>query len=283
MSEKTLVVRAPAKINLSLRILGKREDGYHELETVMTRVPDLCDVLTFREAEAFTFDCRAFGVPKDEKNLVVQATLLFAEKSGKACDAAITLDKHIPQGAGMGGGSSDAAATLLAWNQWYDHPLSHDELVEIASKIGSDVPFFLGTETMLCRGRGELLSPMPELAGMSVVIFKPHFAVATADAYRRWADATELPGVSYAAQQAGNVEFYNDLEKPVFRKFCFLAELKSWLVARPEVQVAMMTGSGSAVFAILEPNRSAQDLIALCRERLDPTMWAWHGTIGGHS
>lgn len=283
MSEKTLVMKAPAKINLSLRILGKRQDGYHELETVMARVADLCDVLTFREADVRSFECRAYGVPKDEKNLVVQATLLFAEKTGKDCAAAISLEKHIPQGAGMGGGSSDAAATLMAWNQWYDEPLSPEQLLEIAAKIGSDVPFFLGSSLMQCRGRGEILSPLPALAPLQVVIFKPHFAVATVDAYQRWATAIELPGVSYESQKIGEQEFYNDLEKPVFGKFCFLAELKSWLLARPEVQVALMTGSGSAIFAILHPNRSAQDLIGLCRERLDPTMWAWHGSIGGES
>lgn len=280
MSEKSITVLAPAKLNLSLRVLSKREDGFHEIDTVITRVPELADRIELTTAKKFSFVCDAPGIPCDETNLAVKATKLFEKLSKKKCNATLQLQKVIPHSAGLGGGSSDAAATLLAWNEWHGGILSDEKMLEAAATLGSDVPFFLGSPTARCTGRGEILSPLPDLPRMAVVIFKPSFAVSTPDAYGRWKEAKELPGVSYDAVEFPWGSLINDLEKPVFSKFLFLAELKNWLNSRPEVRAAQMSGSGSAVFAILSDLNLAEALIQQVRDRLDPVIWAWSGEIG---
>jgi 4-diphosphocytidyl-2-C-methyl-D-erythritol kinase len=280
MSEKTTSILAPAKINLSLRVLGKRADGFHEIDTLMTRVDGLCDTLIFTEAKKFSFVCEAPGVPTDASNLVVKAVSAFEKATKKKCKLAIELQKNIPHGAGLGGGSSDAAATLKALNEWHDAPLSEEQLLQIGSSLGSDIPFFFGPGTARCTGRGEILTPVANLPKMHVVILKPSFSVSTPDAYGRWKTSIELPGISYDAQNFPWGPLVNDLEKPVFGKFIFLAELKHWLRSRPEVSGALMTGSGSAMIALVADTAAAELVIQQVHERLDPVIWAWSGEIG---
>lgn len=280
MSEKTVTIHAPAKINLSLRIVGKRSDGYHEVDTLMTRVKGLYDILELKAADHFSFHCTASGVPDDESNLVVKATRIFEKLSKQECIAELHLHKNIPHGAGLGGGSSNAAACLRAWNQWHDNILSERELLSAAASLGSDVPFFLGSDTARCRGRGELLEPAADPRCSPIVIFKPAFAVSTTDAYARFQGACDLPGASYAPVVFPWGEMVNNMEKPVFGKFVFLAELKNFLTSRPEVHTAMMSGSGSAMFALLANAADAESLIQITRDRLDPLLWAWSGEIG---
>ncbi len=282
MSESPLRISSPAKLNLSLRLLGKRDDGFHEIDTLMTPVPGLADELTFETAKAFSFTCDAPDLPVDDTNLVVKATKLFEKLSKKKCKAAVHLTKVIPHGAGLGGGSSNAAATLRAWNTLHNGVLSEEKLHAAAAQLGSDVPFFLGNSTARCTGRGEIITPVATaLPALSIVIFKPAFAVSTVDAYSRTAQPFELAGMDYEPKLFPWGEIVNDLEKPVFGKFIFLGELKKWLMARPEVTVAGMSGSGSAIFAILKKAELGSSLIQQARERLDPTIWAWQGTIGG--
>jgi len=281
MSEKSITVTAPAKINLSLRVIGKRSDGFHEVDTLMTPVPGLFDTLTFTEAETYSLTCDVAGIPTDESNLITKATLLFEKLSKKSCLAHIHLEKRIPHGAGLGGGSSDAAATLRAWNEWHGGPLNDATLHEAAATLGSDVPFFLNATTARATGRGEILTPADAPPRQTIVIFKPSFAVSTPDAYARWKGAVALPGVTYDAVQMPWATLVNDLEKPVFGKFLFLAELKNWLNSRPEVRTALMSGSGSAMFALLSDPSQAEPLIQTVRDRLDPVIWAWYGEIGG--
>jgi 4-diphosphocytidyl-2-C-methyl-D-erythritol kinase len=281
MSEKSITVTAPAKINLSLRVIGKRSDGFHEVDTLMTPVPGLFDTLTFTEAEAYSLTCDVADIPVDEGNLITKATLLFEKLSKKSCLAHIHLEKRIPHGAGLGGGSSDAAATLRAWNEWHGGPLDDATLHEAAATLGSDVPFFLTGTTARATGRGEILTPADAPPRQTIVIFKPSFAVSTPDAYARWKGAVALPGVTYDAVQMPWGTLVNDLEKPVFGKFLFLAELKNWLNSRPEVRTALMSGSGSAMFALLSDPSQAEPLIQTVRDRLDPVIWAWYGEIGG--
>lgn len=276
----SFTLQAPAKLNLSLRVLGMRDDGFHQIDTLMVKLRGLADELEFREAEDFLFACDDPSVPGGEGNLVVKAARAFEAAAGIVCKCSISLRKVIPPAAGLGGGSSDAATTLRAWNELHGKPLDDAALHQAAATIGSDVPFFLNPGTARATGRGEILTPADAPPPLSIVLLKPAFQVSTPDAYARWKDAFTLPGVSYDPITLPWGTLVNDLEKPVFGKFLFLAELKNWLNARPEVSAALMSGSGSAMYAILSDPAAAEGLIQSVRERLDPTIWSWTGEIG---
>jgi 4-diphosphocytidyl-2-C-methyl-D-erythritol kinase len=282
MATAPFSLTAPAKLNLSLRVLGRRDDGFHALDTLMVRLPDLADRLEFSPADTFAFACSDPSVPGDESNLVVKAVRAWEAAAGEACRHRIFLEKHVPHGAGLGGGSSDAAATLHAVNELHGRPLPVERLIALAASLGSDIPFFLMPGAVRCTGRGEILEPVatPPPA-LPVVLLKPSFGVATPDAYKRWKDAEALPGIDYEPQCFPWGELVNDLEKPVFMKHRFLAEVKQWLLERPETAGALMSGSGSTMFAILRDPASADALIAAARAELDPTLWAWTGLTEG--
>lgn len=279
MSEP-LVIDAPAKLNLSLRVVRKREDGFHEIDTLMVRLPGLCDQLSFTPAEADSFTCNDASVPSDDSNLVLKALAAYRAASGWAQPLAIHLEKRVPHGAGLGGGSSDAAATFSALDRLNGGALGTERLMELSATIGSDIPFFLGPPAARATGRGERIEAAPEPPRLPVLLLKPNFGVATPDAYKRWSTSKELPGISYAAQSFPWGELVNDLERPVFEKHLFLAEAKAWLLGRPEVAGALMSGSGSTMFAILKSEEPATALIEAAHAELDPTMWAWQGVIG---
>ncbi len=181
-------------------------------------------------------------------NLVVRAAELFFEKTKTKPAVAITLKKNIPHGAGLGGGSSDAATTLLGLNELLGANLGREELGELAAQIGSDVAFFIYQSAATCRGRGEIVTPTKLKTPLSLLLFKPEFSVPTPWAYSRWKDSRELPDVSYKVQEFNGAQFVNDLERPVFEKFVFLAEMKRWLQRQPEAGAALLSGSGSYCF-----------------------------------
>lgn len=273
-------LQAPAKLNLSLRVLKKRDDGFHEIDTLMVKLPGLADPLAFAKSDTFQFECDAPGIPKDAGNLVVKAVNAYEKALGKECRCSISLQKNIPHGAGLGGGSSDAAATLLGINRLHDFPIDVDGLHEIAASLGSDIPFFLTSGASRCTGRGEIIQPVPCPPALKVLLLKPSFHVATPDAYQRWQGSVEIPGVRYGVQIHQGIHFENSLEKPVFGKHRFLAEMKEWLLDRRETSVAMMSGSGSTVFAVLNEGADAEVLAAAARAELDPGLWHWAGLAG---
>ncbi|MCW1921792.1 4-(cytidine 5'-diphospho)-2-C-methyl-D-erythritol kinase [Luteolibacter arcticus] len=275
-----LTVEAPAKLNLTLRVLRKREDGFHEIDSWMVRLPGLHDSLTLAAAEADAFTCNDPGIPADGSNLVLKALAAYRAATGFVQTLAIHLEKRIPHGAGLGGGSSDAAATLAALDRLHDQPLGTERLMEIAATFGSDIPFFLGPPSARSTGRGEVNVAAEVPPPLPVLLLKPSFGVATPDAYRNCMEAKQLDGVRYDAQVFPWGELVNDLERPVFWKHLFLAEVKSWLLARPEVAGALMSGSGSTVFAVLRDLAMADAVIAAARAELDPTLWAWSGEVG---
>jgi len=272
---KSLTLSAPAKLNLSLRLLGKREDGFHAIDTLMVKLPGLADTLTITEADSFSFECHAPGVPTDETNLVVKAARAFEAALGSPLKVKIALEKKIPHGAGLAGGSSDAATTLLGLNDWHGSPLDLEKLSEIAAMLGSDIPFFLYPGAARCTGRGEIIQQVDSPPPFPVILLKPTFGVSTPDAYKRWKDSAELPKIRYDAQQVDGITLVNDLERPVFQKHRFLAELKQWLLSRREVRAALMSGSGSTVFAILHSVEDADAVIQAALDRMDPTLWSW--------
>ncbi len=271
---------APAKVNLTLKVLGKRGDGFHELESLMAPL-DLGDLLHFEKSGAYSLHCDTPDVPLDENNLVTMAVRVFEKRCGKTCDWKITLEKNVPHGAGLGGGSSDAATTLLALNALEKTGFSESELASMAAGVGSDVPFFIYRQVGVIGGRGERVEPVqvPGLTGTRMLLLKPGFGVSTPDAYKNCLNAQALPGVDYAAQKMPWGEIVNDLEKPVFYKHRFLAEMKVWLRSQPEVGAAMMSGSGSTMMAFLSRPEDAMVLLARARQALDPTLWGEQVTI----
>jgi 4-diphosphocytidyl-2-C-methyl-D-erythritol kinase len=273
-------LEAPAKINLSLRVLARRDDGFHEIDTLMVKLPGLADGIDFAEASEFSFHCDAPDMPAPANNLVVKAVRAYERACGVPCPCAITLHKKIPHGAGLAGGSSDAATTLLGINRLHGFKLGVEALHEVASSLGSDIPFFFATGAARCTGRGEKIQPVAPPPPLHILLLKPSFAVATPDAYQRWQGSTEIPGIRYDPQKIGDTVLFNDLERPVFQKHRFLAELKEWLLQRREINAALMSGSGSTVFAVLTNFDQAEKLTAAARAELDPGLWSWAGVTG---
>lgn len=240
-----LAAEAFAKVNRSLVVLGKRPDGYHELETVFQAV-GLTDRLVFEESDALTLRVDDPSVPAGPENLVLRAARVLAEAAGVRARAAIELEKRIPAGGGLGGGSSDAAVTLLGLNALWGLGLSVERLAELGAAIGSDVPFFLFGGTARGSGRGERIEPLPDLPPRGVVLVMPPFPVATPDVFRSLgaADWDGRPGVA-----GGGVPDRNDLEPAAESLFPQLGAVREALVSVGAEQ-ARLSGSGSTVFGL---------------------------------
>ena len=259
---RSFTLRPPAKINLVLRVGPRRTDGYHEVQTLLQTIA-LSDrlVVTSRRGP-FTFVVRGTAVPGDRTNLVWRAAERLwraLDRSGEPRDAHLTLEKQVPAGAGLGGGSADAAAALVVLNRIWDGRLPVSELARLGTELGADVPFFLMGGTALGVGRGDDLYPVDDVRRLGVIILKPAFGVSTVDAYR-WLDEDGPPrprdggGVGpTAAVDVGwrgrNLVLVNDLEAPVARRYREVAEMVA-ACRREGAWGAGMTGSGSAVFGL---------------------------------
>lgn len=251
-----MILRANCKINLGLDILRRREDGFHDLETVMIPVPEVFDVVEVNrmegcslfEQEGLTVDCNA------ENNLCMKALRLMQRLYGVG-GAHIRLEKRVPFGAGLGGGSSDATAVILALNEIYELGLSEERLIEVAAMIGSDTAFFVRNTPQLCTGRGEKMEPIElPLQGKYLAIAKPAEGVSTKEAYSGVKPA--VPEVRLAEALQRPIEEWqgvvkNDFEPHIFVAHPAIAELKKEMLDAGAVY-ASMSGSGSAVFGIFE-------------------------------
>ncbi len=280
---------SPCKVNLVLNILGKRPDGFHELETLMQPV-NVCDILTFvkQPGTDITLTCSEPSLPVDGTNLVVRAARSFFETCGISDGVRIHLEKRIPLAAGLGGGSGNAANTLLGLNQLFDGPLSPDDLWKIAASLGSDVPFFLQSKPALAVGRGEQVSaldPFPALAGRAIFLIHPGFGISTAWAYQNLARfPTALAGKPGLAAKAASLLsaddmtgaaslFYNSLEAPALEKYPILSIFQEYLKACG-ANVALMSGSGSTTFAIFENLAAAEAVVPEFKARFGAECWA---------
>lgn len=277
----SLTIAAPAKINLWLRILRRRDDGFHELDTRLLAL-DLADELTLRWAGAgeagHLLTCSDPALPVGADNLVLKALAAMEKRTGPLPGLAIHLEKRIPHGAGLGGGSSDAAALLRGVNELAALGFSQEELAGIAAEVGSDVPFFVHGGACDVRGRGEVVEPLPSFAPrLRVLLLKPDFPVSTPWAYRQWLDSREIPGIPYAAQRLPFGEVVNDLERPVFAKYLLLADMKAWLLVRAEIAAALMSGSGSTMFALVREEAETGSLLADVAAEYGPRLWTWLG------
>ena len=234
----------------------------------------LCDEIKIEKNEGgIEFRCDDPSVPIGNDNLAVRAAKSFFVATELEPAVSIELKKKIPHGAGLGGGSSDAALTLLALNDLFEANLPRDALAKLGATVGSDVPFFVFESAAICRGRGELVTPIRLPEKLSLLLLKPAFGVPTEWAYLRWQDSREIPGVPYAVQEFAGQTFVNDLERSVFEKFVFLAQLKMWLLRRPEVGAALMSGSGSTVFAVMRSNADVDLVAARAKSELDAELW----------
>jgi 4-diphosphocytidyl-2-C-methyl-D-erythritol kinase len=276
---QTISLTAPAKINLSLRILGVRPDGFHELETLMVPIT-LADTVEVSHgiSHGITMICNDPELPTGSDNLCVKAAEAFRAATGLDHGIAITLLKRIPHGAGLGGGSSDAAAVLKGLNELFDDPLVDEELHQIAATLGSDIPFFLGNGAIWCRGRGEILETASAIPQRRLLLIKPPFPVPTAWAYKKYAELKESRKLPDQAEKQflGELEIINDLESAVFHKYLLLPVMKSWLREQSGVEASFMTGSGSTMVAVLAQETASEKISMLkkgIRSEFGETMW----------
>lgn len=265
---KSTVENAYAKINISLDVTGKRPDGYHDMLMVMQSVT-LCDelYLTLTDNGVCRAECNLRFVPCDERNLAVRAAKLFFAHCGlESMGVHIAINKRIPVGAGMAGGSSDAAAVLRALNRLTGQGLSCSELEELASQIGSDVAFCIAGGTRLASGRGDILSPLPSLPNCHIVICKPDFSVSTPESFRKL-DSVRLrchPDTAgiLDALDGGELaqiarRMYNVFEDIPDRRHSDIARIKGLMLDHGALG-SVMTGTGSAVFGLFDDPSSAK-------------------------
>lgn len=270
MNQK-MTIRCNAKINLSLDVTGKREDGYHTLESIFQSVT-VYDILTVgvSSGSGITLRCSIPALPCDERNLAYRAAQAMLEASGKKCSVQMTLHKHIPSGAGMGGGSADAAGVLFALNKLLRCGYSNEKLREIGIKLGADVPFLLMGGTVLAEGIGEILTPLRPLPELPLVILKGRQSISTPKAYAA-IDALEAPFHPDTARMLEAVETQNTALLAehcgnTFEDAAALADVERAKAALLEdgALCAVMTGSGSAVFGIF-PDQQLADACAVKR------------------
>lgn len=275
---------SPCKVNLLLNILGRRPDGFHELETVFQPAP-VFDLLRFERGGAeVQLTCSDPALPLDSSNLVHRAARALLAAAAVRDGVRIHLEKRIPAAAGLGGGSSDAATTLLALNDLFGQPLNTNQLYTLAVSLGSDVPFFLQSQPALATGRGENIQPLepfPALRSAALLLIHPGFGISTAWAYGQLAHfPSALNGRPGRAQKliqllatadlaAARAEFFNSLEAPALKKFPLLSLYQDFLRANGAA-ATLMSGSGSTTFAITESLGEAQRLEAAVKRKFEP-------------
>ena len=271
----TLQEKAWAKLNISLDVAERRADGYHDMTMVMQTV-SLCDEVSIAFNESGRVQARSSlsFVPGDERNLAVRAALCYLRETGhEGQGMLITLDKRVPVGAGMGGGSSDAAAVLRALNRHYG-ALSQDELETLSVQVGSDVPFCVRGGTALATGRGEKLESLPDMPDCAFLICKPDFSISTPELFRRLDQSSarchpDTAGL-VAALEAGSLDqvcrrMYNVFEDIDDRRMRTVKKIKSSLLDYGALG-AVMTGTGSAVFGVFRPDAVPDEAIHALRK-----------------
>lgn len=275
----TLTIAAPAKINLTLQILQRRPDGYHDIRSVMQAV-SLHDTITIEESEddEIVLLGGSPDAPPNEANLVYRAAAALAEAVGGGRGARLALKKRIPVGAGLGGGSSDAAATLLALNRLWKPGLAEEQLSGIAAKLGSDVPFFLSNGAALAEGRGEVLTPLTAARSVWLAVAYPLAPLSTPSVYHRFSaergsyvPAKNASEDMVAALESGSLGeicacLHNDLQEVAF-KMCPTARFVRDLLMDAGAMAALLSGSGSAVFGIARDEAHAVALADTMRPR----------------
>lgn len=264
----TIVEKAYAKLNLTLDVLGKRPDGYHDLKSVMQTV-SLADVveLDLGTGSPWKLVCGREDIPCDARNLAWKAAKLYCDTLGKDPGGiTIRIQKHIPSGAGMGGGSADAAAVMRMLNRYYGYPLTLKELADLGAEIGSDIPFCVMGGTMLCEGRGEIMRPLPHCPGCMILGCKPEFSVSTPVLFRAIDSVQIMKHPDHDAMEQAIVdgdlnaiarEIYNVFDPVVSADHPEIGHIKR-ICRDYGAYASQMTGSGSVVFALMPDQASAE-------------------------
>ena len=272
-----MVLRTSAKVNLALEVLGKRPDGYHELSTVMQAV-DLFDRLAVETADTITLETSDADLPTDDRNLVVRAARLLRETAGVHKGARLVLDKRIPVAAGLGGGSSDAAATLWGLNRLWGLRWRRERLMALAVRLGMDVPFFLGPGRALGTGRGEVLKSLPAGGGYAMVVVNPGVPLSTQEVYARvpegWRAEPEgtkrlLEALRSRSAAKIGAALTNHLERWVEPAMPVIGRMKAALLAAGALGAAM-SGSGPSVFGVARSLDHARQI----QRRVSRAGWA---------
>ncbi len=277
-----VLVSAFAKINLGLHVLRRRPDGFHDLETVFLRI-GWADRIGFSAADRLEMTCTDPSLPVDDRNLCVRAVRRLAERAGmpEPPGVHIHLEKHVPHGAGLGGGSSDAAECLRFARTLLSTPLSDTAVLDTAAALGSDVPFFLGSPTALGTGKGEVLTPIPVPALLQdrwLAVVVPHFGISTAEAYGGITPNDEqrpdLRALMTATDPADwRRALANDFESHLFAAYPALEDIMERFYADGALYSAM-SGSGSAVFALFDTREATESAVEALGERVKQ---AWVG------
>jgi 4-diphosphocytidyl-2-C-methyl-D-erythritol kinase len=278
-----LVLRPSAKINLSLRVGARRPDGYHDVRTVLQSI-SLHDVMHIEPSRGpFVVATNASDVPADRTNLVwraAQALWTAMRKAGEPRHATVTIDKRIPVGAGLGGGSANAAAALVGLHALWKGRLTVADLARLGATLGADVPFFLLGGTAMGVGRGDEMYPLVDAERLGVILIKPPFGVSTPDAYRWFdeaaaagdeSDASKGPSSARLGWSTGPVAIINDLQAPVVARHPVIADML-WACRSAGAEAVAMTGSGSVVFGLFEEGAVARAARELARKSTDWTV-----------
>jgi 4-diphosphocytidyl-2-C-methyl-D-erythritol kinase len=257
-------LRAFAKVNLGLEIEGKMDDGYHRIKTIFQSI-DLFDILDFEIMESgIEVKGDREDIPWNEGNLIYKAVKKFNEKFGIKKGVRVYVEKRIPPGSGLGGGSSNAACTLIALRRIFCPHLEMEKLVPIASEIGADVPYFLHGGTCLGEGRGDLIREIEDLENLHFFIVIPDVNVSSEEAYNEW-DRSRLtfsPKKSNIKRLEKHIDLdslRNDLEKVVFRKYKKLEEIKKRM-KKEGFRKVLMSGSGSSIFGVIDDMNKIEEL-----------------------
>jgi 4-diphosphocytidyl-2-C-methyl-D-erythritol kinase len=284
----TLAKRSPCKVNLLLNVLGRRPDGFHELETLMHPV-GLYDELTFsRQANGIELTCSDPALPVDARNLVYRAAALFLQKAEVNEGVRLHLEKRIPLAAGLGGGSGNGAITLLGLNEIFERPLEGEELRELACTLGSDVPFFLQDKPALATGRGERIKSLDffaALRGTAFLLIHPGFGIASAWAYQQLqrfpAAVNGRPGRARELAEmlqrhdlkTAGTQFYNSLEFPAFEKYPLLPLFQEFFREHGAL-ATLMSGSGSTTFAMVDSPATGELLLEKFQAKFGGSAWS---------
>jgi len=276
-----MTIRAHAKINLDLRLGKRRPDGFHPIDTFFLRV-DVADILEIRSAANGKLTLQVDGDPQlssHPDNLVLRAARSLQLRASRGSGADILLKKRIPQGAGLGGGSSDAASTLVFLRKLWDVPIEDSELAKIGAELGSDIPFFLQPYAARGTGRGEILKPIHLIHLPWAVLIHPGFASPTASAYAAYAKnpvpGTEGHALFLTTKDGSQLKILprNDLENAVESKFLWIESARRWMGAQTNVLASRMSGSGSTVFGLFPTQEDAEKIARDGRGYFGSSAW----------